>query len=91
MNRLNLSPLLRDSELQILTCKDGPQYGTKEQPGGCSNCKTGPQMGQNSGKMPRLLVPVKKAGGHRQQLLGAAHSSPAAPLHASVLLSVLPS
>lgn len=56
-----------------------PPVWHKELLGVCSNCKADPGMGEASGKMPCLLVPVKRAGGHRQCPLGATCCSPLCP------------
>lgn len=56
-------PLLwPDAVPQMLTCKHPFHPPHKELPGVCSNRKAGPGMGQTSGKVSCLLVPVKRAG-----------------------------
>jgi hypothetical protein len=57
-----------DSAPQMLTCKMAVQYGTKELTGVCPNFKASLRMGQASGRVLYLLVPVKRGAGYVQPL-----------------------
>lgn len=54
------------SAVARLCASDVDMPGWHEGSVGGSNCKTGLGMGQASGKISCHLVPMKKAGGHRE-------------------------